>query len=344
MRKISFVIITSALIASCITIKEHEKITGDLNNQLSTKQSQLDSTKNQLEKSRKRLSQVGDLGITDKAAANEEVRAVSFKDDKYWKPFNNPERYKNFLTLGLGYIWVEDTAGNFTETGIIPLEQYKAEPTIIDEGDVIFKYYVNNKFNTKVSAVSAVTAGLNNEEFAKLNYQIIGTSRLKILQDSLPSIAKKYAASKYNSTVKAVYLSTGFHIRKISLQTYKKMDGDMTVTVPVANVNGSLYNEQQTELNNWQVDGRLIDLGLFLPNKELERESALAINQTPFDFLKSIFGNQIPDSTLIAIANDPSLMTNENLEKLKSMLGGKNIPKSDADKLNKIGEKLKRND
>lgn len=340
MKKTLIVFGLLTLLGGCITLKKHQGITSGLETQLKDKQGQLDKKVTELETERGKLKQIGDLKVTQKPTSNEEQKASSYKDDDNWVPLKSPERYKNYLTGGLGIIWLENKTGSLIEGGYLPFDRYKAEPEIIDPGDIIFRYFVNSKFSTKISIVSAVTGSMNAEDFAKLKYEILGTSKLKLPQDSIESIAKKYAKGRYSDDVKGVYLATGFHIRKITLLTYTKMTGNMVATVPVANVNGQFYNESESELNNWFVEAKLLDLKLFIPNKELEQKSTLAKGQTPFQLLKSILGDKLSDEVLEQIANNPELMTDDNINQLKDLVGKQDIKKSDLDKLNSVGENL----
>lgn len=330
-------------LTGCISLKKHNKLTGEMQSTINEKQGRLDTVSNQLEENRKKLNQLGSISVANKPTANEEQRAESYKDDGNWVPLKSPERYKNYLTGGLGIIWLEDSNGSLIEGGYLPFDRYKAEPEIVDKGDLIFRYFVNNQFNTKISVLAAVTASMNNEDYAKLRYEILGTSKLKIPQDSLESIATRYAKGRYSSDVKNVFLATGFHIRKISLQTYTKMAANAVATVPVANVGGDFYNESESELNNWYVEAKLLDLKLFIPNKELEQQRVLAKGQTPFQLLKSIFGDRISDDVLQEIANNPELMTTDNIEKLKDLLGKGDLKQTDLNKLNSVGENLMKN-
>jgi hypothetical protein len=338
MKKTILIFILTILVSGCISIKDHKKITKDLETSINDKQGKLDNLSNQLEDNRKKINQLGNLSVTAKPSESEEKKADQYKDDGNWVPLKSPERYKNYLTGGLCIIWLKDSIGNLTEGGYLPFDRYKAEPEIVDPGDIIFKYFVNSKFNTKINVVAAVTASMNAEDYAKLKYEILGTSRLKIPQDSIESIAKKYAKGRYSNNIKRVYLATGFHIRKTSLLIYTKMAINAVATVPVANINGNFYNESESELNNWSVEVKLLDLILFIPNLELEQQKVLLKGQTPFHLLKSILGDNISDNILQDISNNPELMT--NIDNLKELVGKKNIKQSDLNKLNSVGKSL----
>lgn len=340
MKKTILTIGLTVFLSGCISLKKHNQVTGNMQSTINDKQERLNNVSNQLEEGRKKLNQLGNLSVASKPTDNEERKAEAYKDDGNWVPLKSPERYKNYLTGGLGIIWLEDSNGNLVEGGYLPFDQYKAEPEILDQGDIIFKYFVNNKFNTKISILAAITASMNAEDYAKLRYEILGTSKLKIPQDSIESIAIKYAKGRYGNNVKNVYLATGFHIRKISLLTYTKMAANAVATVPVANVSGDFYNESESELNNWYVEAKLLDLKLFIPNTELEQQRVLTKGQTPFQLLKSIFGDRISDEILQDIANNPELMTNENINQLKELVGKEDIKQSDLNKLNSVGESL----
>ena len=339
--KKSFLAIGLAIgLGGCVSLSKHNKVTGEMQTKINENQGKIQNVSNELEENKKKLNQLGKIDVALKPSANEEQKAENYKDDGNWVPLKSPERYKNYLTGGLGIIWLEDASGNLIEGGYLPFDKYKAEPEILDKGDLIFKYFVNNKFNTKISVLAAVTASMNAQDYAKLRYEILGTSKLKIPQDSLESIANKYAKNRYGNDVKNVFLATGFHIRKISLQTYTKMAANAVATVPVANVGGDFYNESDSELNNWYVEAKLLDLKIFITNKALEQQNILAKGQTPFQLLKSIFGNKISDEILQEIANKPELMTNANIDSLKSIIGKGDIKQADMSKLNSVGESL----
>ena len=72
----------------------------------------------------------------------------------------------------------------------------------------------------------------------------------------------------------------------------------------------------------------------------MEENRVLARNETPYQLLKRIFGDQIPDEILLQIADNPSLMTEENIEKLNQQLGNKSLTRGEMIKLNEVGESL----
>ncbi len=329
--KKNLIILLIVVLQGCVSLKKHNQVKDNL-------QSELIEISDELEKKRSKLKKLGNLDITDKATQSDKSKALAYKDDNSWVPLENAERYKNYLTKGLGIIWLEIGKDSLIEGGYVNLDNYQAEPEIIDQGDIIFKYFVNNEFATDISVVSIVTSSIESKDIAKLKYEILGTSRLKIPQDSIESIAKKYADNRYGNNIIAVYLATGFHIRKISLQTYTKMAADAVATVPVANVGGTFYNESESELNNWYVDAKLIDLSFFLPKKELEEANVLNENQTPFQFLKSSLGDSITDRNLQIVANNPEIMINE--KEFKNLFGEEAMLKIDTNKLNDIGKSL----
>ncbi|WP_299529053.1 hypothetical protein [Ulvibacterium sp.] len=324
---------------SCVTLKEHNKVKGNLNEQIGNKQSQLDSLKAELDLKSDKLKQLGNLKVSNGTSKSDEVKALSYKDDYSWVTLKNPERYKNYLIGGLGIIWLEVGKDSLTEGGLINLDRYNAKSEIIDQGDIIFKYFVNKEFSTEISAVSMVTASMASKDYAKLNYEILGTSRLKILHDSIESIAKKYN-DRYKNKVRAVYLSTGFHVRKISLQTYTEMPIKTVATFPVASVNGYFYQESEGVINNWFVDAKLINLSIFVPNDALVQKKILEKEQTPYQFLISIFGKNIKSEDLMKVANSPELLTKENIEDLKNLLGHIQINEANEYKLDVLGKSL----
>lgn len=327
-------------LSGCVSLKKYNTVTNNLNNTIAQNQQRIQNLNGQLKESRSKLNQLGNLTVTDGTKKSDDDRAKSYRRDGSWILLEQPERYKNYLTSGLGIIWLYTKSNKYVEGGFIDLEAYKAKPDILDNGDIIFKYFVNNKFSTSISAVSSITGSLNSEDFADLKYEIMGTSRLTIPQDEIEKIAKKYAADRYSDDVVGVYLATGFHVRKISLQTFTKMSGDAVATVPVANINGEFYNESGSELYSWFVDAKLIDLGIFLPNDDLESISSTNSNPSSYELLKSVFGPDISNDALSKITVHPEILDQPNSPEFLKLFNKSTLTDLDKVKLNSISKTI----
>lgn len=323
MKNYYFVLLIMILFSACVTKKT-------ANEMVSKAVAPLES----------KLNQIGDVTIKEKTTPQDEGKALSYKEDTSWKELNG-FKYKNYLTLGLGVIWLkvqEENEIKFIEGSEVAVENFGGEKMIVDDGSLIFSYFVNNNFNSDIKAVTAVTAAMSGEEFAKMRYEIMGTSRLAIPIDSLEKIAEKYHDRYNNDNVLGAFLATGFHVKKINLQTYSKIDGTGSVNVPVASVEGGYYKEEGSELNNWFVEARLLDLALFVPSQNLVQKGILKEEQTPYQYIKSLYGDNIEVEKFIEISNDPSIL----LEGMGNKSNVNNISIEQREKIAEIVKELKK--
>jgi len=204
---------------------------------------------------------------------------------------------------------------------LIDPKEFGAESSLKDKGSLIFEHYCDNKFKANIGAVKLITANIETESYAKLTYEIVGTSELRILQNNLEKISAKYSKVYTDVKVKGVYLCTGYHVKRLSCIKYKKIAAGTAANTPFINVKGEFYSEDKTAINSWEVHKQLLDLSLFfIPIKKdsvsAEIVSSLPSGETIFQTLKYNTQYKLTDEDIITITNFPRLLQGDSLTQL----------------------------